>query len=122
MGRFSVSAGRGRRLRGGWEAGAHRRPRIGGKVAAQGACRRTSRRRKAHSEIAFVLLAMVNSVLSRILPSEGTASLGYPIIQQQATNAEMIINLKTAKMLSITLKRRPLLGRAGSCVILALLA
>ena len=25
----------------------------------------------------------------------------------------MIINLKTAKMLSITLKRRPLLGRAG---------
>src|SRR5260221_9313211 len=53
----------------------------------------------------------------------GTASLRYPIIkQQQATNAEMIINLKTAKMLSITLKRRPLLGRAGSCVILALLA
>src|SRR5258708_38569787 len=35
----------------------------------------------------------------------GTASLRYPIIkQQQATNAEMIINLKTAKMLSITLK------------------
>jgi hypothetical protein len=27
-------------------------------------------------------------------------------------NAEMIINLKTAKMLSITLKRCPLLGRA----------
>jgi len=25
----------------------------------------------------------------------------------------MIINLKTVKMLSITLKRRPLLGRAG---------
>src|SRR5258705_7537596 len=95
MGRFSVSAGRGRRLRGGWEAGAHRRPRFGGKVAAQGACRQTFRRRKAHSEIAFVLLAMVNSVLSRILRSEGTASLRYPIIkQQQATNAEMIINLK----------------------------
>jgi hypothetical protein len=28
----------------------------------------------------------------------------------------MIINLKTAKMLSITLKRRPLLGRAGISV------
>jgi len=25
----------------------------------------------------------------------------------------MIVNLKTAKVLSITLKRRPLLGRAG---------
>src|SRR5258705_4145207 len=33
----------------------------------------------------------------------GTASLRYPIIkQQQATNAEMIINLKTAKMLNKT--------------------
>src|SRR5260370_33425582 len=48
---------------------------------------------------------MVISVLSRIIRSEGPASLWYPIIkQQQATNAEMIINLKTAKMLSITLK------------------
>jgi acyl-coenzyme A synthetase/AMP-(fatty) acid ligase len=37
---------------------------------------------------------MVNSVLSRILRSEGTASLGYPIIkQQQAANPEMITNL-----------------------------
>src|SRR5258705_5310013 len=62
----------------------------------------------------------------------GTASLRYPIIkQQQATNAEMIINLKTAKMLSITLKRpawlHPLDARVvsavtRSCVILALLA
>src|SRR5258705_4131066 len=67
---------------------------MGGKVAAQGACRQTFRRRKTHSEIAFVPLAMVNSVLSRILRSEGTASLRYPIIkQQQATDAEVIINL-----------------------------
>jgi hypothetical protein len=37
---------------------------------------------------------MINAVLSRLLRSEGTASLGYPIIkQQQATNAGMIINL-----------------------------
>jgi hypothetical protein len=28
-------------------------------------------------------------------------------------NAEMIINAKTPKMLSVTLKRRPLLDRAG---------
>src|SRR5713101_2757289 len=67
---------------------------MGGKAAAQGACRQTFRRRKTHSEITLVLLAMVNSVLSRILRSEGTASLRYPIIkQQQTTNVEMIINL-----------------------------
>src|SRR6266576_1390990 len=63
---------------------------------------------------------------------QGTASLRYPIIkQQQATNAEMIINLKTATMLTITLKRpaglHPLDARVVSaftrrCVILALLA
>ena len=35
----------------------------------------TKGRRKAHPETAFVLLAMVNSVLSRILRGEGTASL-----------------------------------------------
>ena len=79
--------------------------RIGDEVAARGACRRTARRRKAHSEIAFVLLAMVDQVLSRILRSEGTASLRCPIIkQQQVTNAEMIINVKAAKMLSVTLE------------------
>src|SRR5260370_17045447 len=75
---------------------------------------------------------MVNSVLTRILPTEGTASLRYPISKQkQATKDEMIINLKTAKMLSITLKRpawlQPLDARVvsaftRSCVILALLA
>src|SRR5258708_26442794 len=65
----------------------------------------------------------------------GTASLRYPIIkQQQATNAEMIINLKTTKMLSTTLKRlnlsawlhaldaRVVSAFTRSCVILALLA
>jgi hypothetical protein len=41
---------------------------------------------------------MVNQVLSRILRSEGTIGL---IKQQQATNAEMIINFKTANMFGL---------------------
>ena len=39
---------------------------VSGEVAAQRACRRTPGRGKANPEIAFVLLAMVNSVL--VLP------------------------------------------------------
>ncbi len=49
------------------ETRAHRRHRVGGDLAARDARRRTLTRRKALAEIAFVLLAMVNQVLSRIL-------------------------------------------------------
>jgi hypothetical protein len=43
-------------------------------VAPQRACRETFGRREAHSEIALVLLAMVDQILSRVLRSQGTAS------------------------------------------------
>src|SRR6516165_7588750 len=43
-------------------------------MAAHGACRRTSRRRKAYTAISLVLLALVDQVLGRILRSEGAAS------------------------------------------------
>src|SRR5882724_8292945 len=77
-------------------------------VAAQRARCRTFRRREAHSEIAIVLLAMVNQVLGRILRSERTASLRCPIVKpQRAANAEVSVNLKTVPI-------RLLLGCAGT--------
>ena len=47
-------------------------------------------RRKAHSEIAFILLAMVNSVLGRILRSEGTASLRYCGLKSAAEASDLV--------------------------------
>ena len=71
-------------------------------MVAQRARCRTFRRREAHSEIAIVLLAMVNQVLGRILRSERTASLRCPIVKQQrVANAEVIVNLKTVPILQL---------------------
>src|SRR5436305_11992419 len=49
-------------------------------MASQCARRRTSRRGKTHSKNAFVLLAVVDQVLGRILRSTGAASFGCTAI------------------------------------------